>query len=37
VSTSTMAIAPYLGEDRAILQVGGTFRLTVRSQLTPSV
>jgi hypothetical protein len=28
VSTSIIAIAPYLGEDRAILQVRGTFRST---------
>src|SRR5262245_6246610 len=30
-------IAPYLGEDRAILQVGGTFHSTISCQLTPSV
>jgi hypothetical protein len=29
--------APYLGEDRAILQAGGTFRVAIRCQLTPSV
>jgi hypothetical protein len=28
VSTSTIVIAPYLGEDRAILQARGTFRAT---------
>jgi hypothetical protein len=36
-STSTIKVAPYLGEDRAILQVGDTFRLTGRYQLTPNV
>jgi hypothetical protein len=30
-------IAPYLGEERAILQAEGTFRSTVSCQLTPSV
>ena len=29
--------APYLGEDRAMLQVGGTFRSARSGQLTPSV
>src|SRR5215467_6966355 len=29
--------APYLGEERAMLQVDGTFRSTVSCQLTPSV
>jgi hypothetical protein len=32
-----MEFAPYRGEDRAILQAGGTFRATIGYQLTPSV
>jgi hypothetical protein len=37
VSTSTLAFAPYLGEERVIRQVEGPFCSTVRDQLTPSV
>jgi hypothetical protein len=29
--------APYLGEERAILSAGGTFRVSISCQLTPSV